>query len=44
MIAGENRGKIGNLLSIDGHEGVVKIDENDEILMMNLDTLAKIAE
>ena len=44
IISGENRGKSGNLLSIDGHEGVVKIDENDEILMMNLDSLAKIAE
>lgn len=44
VLQGEDRGRIGNLLSIDGHEGVVKIDGNDEILMMNLDALAKIAQ
>lgn len=43
VLSGEDRGKIGTLLSIDGHEGVVKIEGVDDILMMNLDTLAKLA-
>ena len=42
VLSGEDRGKIGTLLSIDGHEGVVKIDGVDDILMMNMDTLAKL--
>lgn len=41
ILSGEGRGKVGVLLSIDGQEGVVKVEGNDEILMMNLDTLAK---
>ncbi|KAJ3361314.1 transcription elongation factor spt5 [Kappamyces sp. JEL0680] len=43
VLKGEDRGKIGTLLSIDGHEGVVKLEGVDDILMMNLDTLAKLA-
>jgi transcription elongation factor SPT5 len=42
VLSGEYRGNIGNLLSIDGDEGVVKIEGNDEILMLQLNTLAKI--
>ena len=42
VLSGEDKGKIGTLLSIDGHEGVVKIDGVDDILMMNMDTLAKL--
>ncbi|KAI8894347.1 hypothetical protein BC833DRAFT_605194 [Globomyces pollinis-pini] len=43
VIKGEGRGKVGHLLSIDGQEGVVRIDGNEDILMMNLDCLAKLS-
>jgi transcription elongation factor SPT5 len=44
VLKGEYRGNIGHLLSIDGDEGVVKIEGNDEILMLHLDSLAKLAQ
>lgn len=43
VLSGEERGKIGNLLSIDGHEGVVKLEGVEDILMMDMNTLAKYA-
>ncbi len=44
VIRGEYRGKLGQLLSIDGDVGVVKLEGNDEIIMMNLDSIAKIKQ
>jgi transcription elongation factor SPT5 len=44
VLKGEYRGNIGHLLSIDGDEGVVKIEGNDEILMLHLDSLCKLAQ
>ncbi|KAJ3277095.1 transcription elongation factor spt5 [Terramyces sp. JEL0728] len=43
ILSGENKGRIGLLLSIDGQEGVVRIDGGDEILMENMDNLARLS-
>eukprot|EP00842_Homolaphlyctis_polyrhiza_P005098 jgi/Hompol1/558/HPOL_005353-RA len=41
VIRGDYRGSTGNLLSIDGHEGLVRLEPRNEIVMMNLYLLAK---
>lgn len=44
VLVGENIGKTGEILSVDGPEGVVKFDGANDIVMMNLNTLAKFVE
>ena len=38
---GEDRGSTGLLISIDGQKGVVKLDENGDVKMLQLKYLCK---
>ena len=44
VISGPDKGQTGSLLSIDGQEGVVRLDGSSEIVMMNLSALARLVK
>lgn len=44
VIAGDEREATGSLISMEGNDGIFKCQENDSILMVPLNTLAKMAD
>ncbi|CAN8246881.1 unnamed protein product [Cochlearia groenlandica] len=44
IVGGQNRGSIGKLIGIDGSDGIVKIEENLEVKILDLAILGKLVQ